>query len=77
MHPICHYIHELNKFSSRFKGSLKVPMDYGASLLNDVVDKKLKSMKTQYYHLLMQQLLPLCLYGSGTTIMNDQNMTNR
>jgi hypothetical protein len=56
-------------------------MDYGASLLKDVIDKKLRSMETQDYHLLMQQLLPLCLYeaiyGSGTTIMNDKNMTNR
>jgi hypothetical protein len=60
---------------------MKVPMDYGASLLKDVVDKKLRSMETQDYHLLMQKLLPLCLYegiyGSGTTIMNDNNMTNR
>jgi hypothetical protein len=46
-----------------------------------VVNKKLKSMETQDYHLLMQQLLPLCLYeaiyGSGATIMNDKNMINR
>jgi len=73
-------MHELNTFSSRFKGSLKVPMDYGALLLKDVVDKKLRSMETQDYHFLMQKLLSLCLYegiyGSGTTVMNDKNMIN-
>jgi hypothetical protein len=53
-------IDELNTFSSR-SSSLKVPINYGASLPKHVVDKKLGSMKTHDYHLLMQQLLPLYL----------------
>ncbi len=53
---------ELNTFLSQL-GSLKVPIDYGASLAKHVVDKKLGSMKTHDYHLLMQKLLPLCLQG--------------
>jgi hypothetical protein len=55
-------LYELNTFLSRL-GLLKVPIDYGASLPKHVVDKKLGSMKTHDYHLLMQQLLPFCLQG--------------
>ncbi len=55
-------IDELNTFLSRL-GSLKVPTYYGASLSKHVADKKLGSMKTHDYHLLMQQLLLLCLQG--------------
>ncbi len=43
---------ELNTFLS-WLGSLKVPTNYGVSLAKHVVDKKLGSMKTQDYHLLM------------------------
>jgi hypothetical protein len=53
---------ELNTFLSQL-GSLKVPIDYGASLAKHVANKKLGSMKTHDYHLLMQKLLPLCLRG--------------
>jgi hypothetical protein len=52
---------ELNTFLSQL-GSLKVPTNYGASLAKHMVDKKLGSMNTHDYHLLMQQLLPLCLW---------------
>jgi hypothetical protein len=42
---------------------MKLPIDYGASLGKHVVDKKLNSMKSHDYHMLMQQVLPLCLWG--------------
>ncbi len=43
---------------------MKVPTDYGASLVKHVVDKKkLGSMKSHDYHTLMQQMLPLHLQG--------------
>jgi hypothetical protein len=53
---------ELNTFLSQL-GSLKVPTNYGVSLTKYMADKKLGSIKTNDYHLLMQQLLPLCLWG--------------
>jgi hypothetical protein len=42
---------------------MKLPIDYGASLGKHVVDKKLNSMKSHDYHMLMQQVLLLCLWG--------------
>jgi len=51
---------ELNTFWSRL-GSLKVSTNYGASLAKHMANKKLGSMNTHDYHLLMQQLFPLCL----------------
>jgi hypothetical protein len=51
---------ELNTFLLRM-GSMKVPTNYGISLAKHVADKKLGSMKSQDYHTLMQQVLPLCL----------------
>jgi hypothetical protein len=42
-------------------GAIKLPTNYGSSLVKHVVDKKLGSMKSHDYHMLMQQLLPLCL----------------
>jgi hypothetical protein len=42
---------------------MKLPTNYGASLAKHVVDKKLNSMKSRDYHMLMQQVLPLCLQG--------------
>ncbi len=53
---------ELNTFLS-WMGSLKIFINYGASLTKHVANKKLGSIKTHDYHLLMQQLLPLCLWG--------------
>jgi len=37
-------------------GAIKLPTDYGSSLAKHVVDKKLGSMKSHDYHMLMQQL---------------------
>jgi hypothetical protein len=51
---------ELNTFLSQL-GSLKVSTNYGASLAKHMADKKLGSTNTHGYHLLIQQLLPLCL----------------
>jgi len=44
-------------------GSMKLPTNYGASLDIHVANKKLNSMKSYDYHMLMQQVLPLCLWG--------------
>jgi hypothetical protein len=51
---------ELNTFLERM-GAIKLPTNYGSSLVKHAVDKKLGSMKSHDYHMLMQQLLPLCL----------------
>jgi hypothetical protein len=42
---------------------MKLPTNYGASLAKHVANKKLNSMKSYDYHMLMQQVLPLCLWG--------------
>jgi hypothetical protein len=42
-------------------GAIKLPTNYGFSLAKHMADKKLGSMKSHDYHILMQQLLPLCL----------------
>jgi hypothetical protein len=55
-------INELNTFLLRM-GSMKIPTNYGVSLAKHVADKKLGSMKSHDYHILMQQVLPLCLRG--------------
>jgi hypothetical protein len=51
---------ELNTFLS-WLGSLRVSTHYGVSLAKHMADKELGSMNTHKYHLLTQQLLPLCL----------------
>jgi hypothetical protein len=56
-------IDELNTFLSRM-GSMKVPTYYGTSLAEHVVNKKLGSMKSHDYHMLMQQVC-VRTYGSG------------
>jgi hypothetical protein len=43
---------ELHIFLSRFR-SLKLPIDYGASIVKYVLDKKLGLMKSHDYHMLM------------------------
>jgi hypothetical protein len=43
--------------------SMKLPTHYRASLVKHVADKKLGSMKSHDYHMLIQQVLPLCLKG--------------
>lgn len=48
---------KLNIFLARM-GSLKLPIDYGTSSVKHVVDKKLNSMKSHDYHMLMQHVLP-------------------
>ncbi len=58
-------IDELNTFLLRM-GSMKVPTNYGVSLAKHVVDKKLNSMKSHDYHMLMQQVCAKT-YGSGAT----------
>ncbi len=40
---------------------MKVPTNYGVSFAKHVADKKLGSMKSHDYHMLMQQVLPLSL----------------
>ncbi len=52
----------LNIFLSQL-WSMKLPTHYRASLTKHVADKKLGSMKSHDYHMLMQQVLPLCLKG--------------
>jgi hypothetical protein len=55
-------IKELNNFLERM-GTIKLPTNYGSSLAKHMVDKKLGSMKSHDYHMLMQQPLPLCVLG--------------
>lgn len=43
--------------------SLRVPSGYAGAFSKHVQNKKLGSMKTHDYHVLMQQILPLCLRG--------------
>jgi len=51
---------KLNIFLERM-GAIKLPTNYGSSLAKHVADRKLGSMKSHDYHMLMQQLLPLCV----------------
>ncbi len=53
---------ELKTFMSRL-GSLKVPSDYCGALGKHIMDRKLGLMKSHYWHVLMQQLMPLALKG--------------
>jgi hypothetical protein len=53
---------ELNTFLKKM-GAIKFPANYGSSLAKHLADMKLGSMKSHDYHMLMQQLLPLCLQG--------------
>jgi hypothetical protein len=53
---------ELEIFLSRFQ-SLKLPTNYGGPVAKHVLDNKLGSMKSHDYHMLIQQLLHLCLQG--------------
>ncbi len=55
-------VKELNNFLERM-GTIKLPTNYGSSLAKHVADKKLGLMKSHDYHMLMQQLLPLCVLG--------------
>lgn len=43
--------------------SLKVPSNYGSAFKKHVMNRKLGSMKSHDYHVLMQEVLPLCLRG--------------
>jgi Domain of unknown function (DUF4218) len=43
--------------------SLRVPSGYAGAFAKHVHNQKLGSMKTHDYHVLMQQVLPLCLRG--------------
>lgn len=49
-------------FLSRLS-SLRVPSGYAGAFKKHVKNKKLGSMKTHDYHVMMQQILPLCLRG--------------
>jgi hypothetical protein len=60
--PYALTIDELNTLWARI-GSLKLLTNYGASLAKHVANKKLCSMKSHDYHMLMQQVLALCLQG--------------
>jgi hypothetical protein len=51
---------ELNIFLEKM-GAIKLPTNYGSSLAKHMADKKLGSMKSHDCHMLMQQLLPLCM----------------
>jgi hypothetical protein len=42
-------------------GFIKLPTYYGVSLAKHMVDRKLNSTKSHDYHMLMQQVLLLCL----------------
>jgi hypothetical protein len=44
-------------------GAIKFPTNYGSSLVKHMADMKMDSMKSHDYHMLMQQLLPLCMQG--------------
>ncbi len=44
-------------------GALKVPSDYCSAVGKHVMDKKLGSMKSHDWHVLMQQFMPLALRG--------------
>jgi hypothetical protein len=57
---------EFNIFLSRM-GSLKLPIDYGATLAKHVANKKMGFMELHDYHMLMQQVLALCLQGLMAT----------
>jgi Domain of unknown function (DUF4218) len=43
--------------------SLRVPSGYAGAFKKHVNNKKLGSMKTHDYHVMMQQIIPLCLRG--------------
>ncbi len=51
---------ELNIFLE-IMGAIKLPTNYWYSLAKHMADRKLGSMKSHDYHMLMQQLLPLCV----------------
>jgi hypothetical protein len=51
---------ELNIFLKR-TGAIKLPTNYWSSLAKHMANRKLGSMKSHDYHMLMQQLLPLCM----------------
>jgi hypothetical protein len=53
---------ELNVFMDCLK-SLRVPTEYCSVPLKHVAKKKLSTLKAHYWHIFMQQLLPLCLHG--------------
>ncbi len=60
--PYVFTIDELDIFLLKI-GSMKLPTNYTASLATHVANKKLNSMKSYDYHMLMQQVLPLCLWS--------------
>ncbi len=53
---------DLSTFQQRFK-SLKMPFDYSSSMANHMLSGRFSGMKAHDWHLLMQQLIPLCLRG--------------
>ncbi len=53
---------EWNTFLSRLS-HLRVPSYYAGAFKKHIKDKKLGSMKTHDFHVMMQQIMPLCLRG--------------
>jgi hypothetical protein len=63
--PIASYVllpEELKTFLFRLK-SFKMPSEYCGSIGRHIMEKKLGSMKSHDWHMLMQQLMPLGLRG--------------
>jgi hypothetical protein len=49
--------------------SLRCPTGYVSNLYNRIVDGKLRGLKSHDYHILLQQLLPVCLRNLGDAEM--------
>ncbi len=65
MKPTTPYIlkaHELDTFMGYLR-SLQMPTNYYSAPLKHIANKKLSSMKSHDWHIFMQQLFPLCIYG--------------
>ena len=82
--PLAPYVlrtHELQTFLT-IVSKLKVPSGYAASFKKHVQKKKLGGMKSHDYHVLMQQILPLCVRtlmdeGPRMTIMRLSRVFRR
>ncbi len=59
---------DLQTFMNRL-ASLKVPTDYGGALGKHIMAKRLGSMKSHDWHILMQQLMPLAQRGVNWMVM--------
>ena len=53
---------ELHIFMSRLE-AIQVPIGYCCAIAKHVTTKKLSGMKAHDWHVVMQQLLPLCIRG--------------